>query len=67
MIIGRLQSLNTSFIVSTEGCPNLESQGAKDVELKPEDIALTTDDDHATSTNLDFVEDMVVGEHRIRA
>ena len=31
--MGRLQSLNTSFIVSTEGCPNLESQGAKDVEL----------------------------------
>ena len=39
--MGRLQSLNTSFIVSTEGCPNLECQVAKDVE--PLETVFTTE------------------------
>jgi len=33
LIIGRLQSLNTSFKVSTLGCPNIECQVAKEIEL----------------------------------
>ena len=33
LLIGSLQSLNTSFIVSTVGCPNLECQVAKEIEL----------------------------------
>ena len=41
LIIGRLQSLNTSFIVSTIGCPNLECQVAKEIELL--EIVFTTE------------------------
>ena len=32
-IIGILHNLNTSFIISTLGCPNLECQVAKEITL----------------------------------
>ena len=41
LILGRLESLNTVFMVSTLGWPSLECQIEKETELQ--DVVLTTD------------------------